>query len=74
MGIVQINELSEKIESMIPMVERGETFVITRQGKPIAEILPLKRKKRSWKRKIEKITLRKGISAQSYIEEERSLR
>jgi antitoxin (DNA-binding transcriptional repressor) of toxin-antitoxin stability system len=59
---------------MISMVEKGEVFIITRKGKPIAEILPLRDKSRNWKRKIEKITLPEGVSTQTYIEEERDLR
>ena len=74
MVYVKINEIPEKIDTMISMVERGEIFIITKEGKPIAEILPAKDKSRNWKRKIEKITLPKGISTQTYIEEERSLR
>jgi antitoxin (DNA-binding transcriptional repressor) of toxin-antitoxin stability system len=74
MVLVKIDEVPEKINTMISMVEKGEVFIITKEGKPIAEILPLKNKSRNWKRKIEKITLPEGISTQTYIEEERNLR
>jgi antitoxin (DNA-binding transcriptional repressor) of toxin-antitoxin stability system len=70
---VKIDEVSEKIDTMISMVEKGEIFIITRAGKPIAEILPLKDKAQNWKRKIKKIKLPEGISTQTYIEEERNL-
>lgn len=70
---VKISEVSEKIDTMISMVERGEIFIITKEGKPIAEILPLKDKAQNWKRKIKKITLPEGVSTQTYIEEERNL-
>lgn len=74
MVLVKIDEVPEKIDSMISMVEKGEVFIITKKGKPIAEILPLTDKSRNWKRNIEKITLPEGISTQTYIEEERNLR
>jgi len=74
MVLVKIDEVPEKINTMISMVEKGEVFIITKEGKPIAEILPLKDKNRNWKRKIEKITLPEGVSTQTYIEEERNLR
>ena len=74
MVLVKIDEIPEKIGTMISMVEKGEIFIITREGKPIAEILPLQDKPRNWKRKIEKITLPEGVSTQTYIEEERNLR
>ncbi len=73
---VKVKEVHEKIDTMIAMVENGETFIITKEGKPIAELLPLrdiKDKKPGWKRSIEKVTLPEGVSAQSYIEEERNL-
>jgi antitoxin (DNA-binding transcriptional repressor) of toxin-antitoxin stability system len=73
MVLVKIDEVSEKIDTMISMVEKGEIFIITREGKPIAEILPLKDKTQNWKRKIKKIKLPEGISTQTYIEEERNL-
>ena len=74
MVLVKIDEVSKKIDTMISMVEKGEMFIITREGKPIAEILPLKDNAWNWKRKIEKITLPEGVSTQTYIEEERNLR
>jgi antitoxin (DNA-binding transcriptional repressor) of toxin-antitoxin stability system len=74
MVLVKIDEVPEKINTMISMVEKGEVFIITKEGKPIAEILPLKDKSRNWERKIEKITLPEGVSTQTYIEEERNLR
>jgi len=73
MVLVKIDEVSDKIDTMISMVEKGEMFIITREGKPIAEILPLKDKTQNWKRKIKKIKLPEGISTQTYIEEERNL-
>jgi antitoxin (DNA-binding transcriptional repressor) of toxin-antitoxin stability system len=72
--LVKINEFTEKIDTMMSMVEKGKTFVVTREGKPIAEVLSLRGKKQNWKRKLDKITLAEGVSAQSYIEEERNLR
>jgi antitoxin (DNA-binding transcriptional repressor) of toxin-antitoxin stability system len=74
MVLVKIDEVPGKINTMISMVEKGEVFIITKEGKPIAEILPLKDKTRDWKRKIKKITLPEGVSTQTYIEEERNLR
>ncbi len=72
--LVKINEFTEKIDTMMSLVEKGKTFVVTREGKPIAEVLSLRGKKQNWKRKLDKITLAEGVSAQSYIEEERNLR
>jgi antitoxin (DNA-binding transcriptional repressor) of toxin-antitoxin stability system len=55
------------------MVEKGEIYIITKEGEPIAELLPLRDQRKHWKRKIKKITLPHGVSTQTYIEEERNL-
>lgn len=73
MVYVKIKDVHEKIDAMIAMVENGEAFVITKEGKPIAELLPLREEKPGWKRRIEKVKLPEGVSAQSFIEEERNL-
>ena len=72
--LVKINEFAEKVDTMKSMIEKGKTFVITKEGEPIAEVLPLRARKLNWKRKIEKVTLPVGVSAQSFVEEERNLR
>jgi antitoxin (DNA-binding transcriptional repressor) of toxin-antitoxin stability system len=72
--LVKINEFAEKVDTMKSMIENGKTFVITKEGEPIAEVLPLRGKKQNWKRKIEKVTLPGRVSAQSFVEEERKLR
>jgi len=71
MELVRVNELTDKLDGVISLVEKGEIFVITREGRPIAEIIPFKDKRNRWKRTIDKVTLPNGITAQSYIEEER---
>ena len=73
MVLVKVNELTEKIDTMIYMVEKGEIYIITKEGEPIAELLPLRDQRKHWKRKIKKITLPDGVSTQTYIEEERNL-
>lgn len=42
-----------------------------KSGNAIAVLYPLLSKKQGWKRNINKIQLKPGISAQSYLEEER---
>ena len=34
------NEASTKFHEILPRVEAGEAFIITRNGKPIADIVP----------------------------------
>ena len=40
MKIIQASEAKAKLLGLLDEVERGETFVITRHGKPIARIAP----------------------------------
>lgn len=70
---VRMNEISQKIEEVIHQVEQGENCLIFKEGTPIAEIHPIKTKGQGWKRKVEKIKLPEGVTAQYYIELERNL-
>jgi antitoxin (DNA-binding transcriptional repressor) of toxin-antitoxin stability system len=70
---VKVTELSQKIDKLIAQIENGESCLITKDGKPIAEILPVKNHTQGWKRQFSKVKLPSGISAQAYIEEERNL-
>lgn len=70
---VKVTELSQKIDKLIAQIENGESCLIIKEGKPIAEILPVKNHKQGWKRQFSKVKLPSGISAQAYIEEERNL-
>ena len=70
---VKVTELSKKIDSLIVQIENGESCLIIKEGKPIAEILPLKNHTQGWKRELDKVKLPSGISAQAYVEEERNL-
>jgi len=71
--MVKVTELSQKIDKLINQIENGESFLIIKEDKPIAEILPIKNHTQSWKREFKKVKLPPGISAQAYIEEERNL-
>lgn len=70
---VKVTELSQKIDKLISQIEKGESCLIIKEGKPIAEILPIKNHTQGWKREFNKIKLPSGISAQAFIEEERNL-
>jgi len=59
---IMVNELSQKIDSLIVEIEKGESCIILKEGTPIAQILPLNKNEKGWKRKIEKIKLPDGLS------------
>ncbi len=70
---ISVEELPQKLDSLINQIENGESCLIVKKGHPIAEILPIKKSTQGWKRTVNEISLLNGVSAQSYIENERSL-
>ena len=76
--IIHPDEL-EHCQGLFRRVISGEdigvftTIFITKDGKSIAEILPVKNHTQGWKRKSNKVKLPPGITAQAYVEEERNL-
>jgi prevent-host-death family protein len=65
-------EFRKKTASFLDKVENGETVVITRHGRPIAEVVPPSEavSDRSWKRPAIRMAL-KGISLSRELVEER---
>jgi len=45
MGEVSVFEAKNKLSALLDQVERGEEVVITRRGKPVARIVPVKPKR-----------------------------
>lgn len=70
---IQVNEFAQNIENILAKIKKGETYILTKEGKPIAEIHSVKDKGQGWKRKIKKVKLLKDISGQSLIEDERRM-
>jgi prevent-host-death family protein len=68
---LQFTELRKNARKVFDNVENGEIFLITRRGKPIAEIIPFDKnfKNNRWKRKIKKIKLKGETIAASVISE-----
>jgi prevent-host-death family protein len=46
---VNIHETKTNLSSILKEIEQGETYLICRNGKPVAEIIPHKRGKRTQK-------------------------
>jgi len=62
------------IDELLKKVDQGEVCVITKEGEPILELLPLKTKKKPrWKRKIKRIKLKGEKTTTEIIREERDL-
>ena len=81
MHTIPLSEFRANASAMIDRVERGETVLILRHGKPVAELVPAKPPEAgrvpSWKRPIEPLNYARvdGKSlAQLIIEERESAR
>lgn len=70
---LNIIDLTQPISNVVTNIEKGNKYLIIKEGKPIAEILPFKKNKEGWKRKIKKISLSEKGIIDKFIEEERNL-
>ena len=64
-------ELRKRIKHYFDAVEKGEVVRVYRNGKPIAEILPLTKQEASWKREVPRLTV-PGLSLSREILKDRA--
>lgn len=70
MKTVNFTEFRNRASDMLTDVEHGETLVVVRHGRPIAEVSPLVNGQPSWKRPALRLST-KGMSLSAAILEER---
>ncbi len=70
METVNFTHFRNHASDMLTEVEHGETLVVVRHGRPIAEVSPLTEDQASWKRPPLRL-MTKGASLSSAILEER---
>ena len=66
-----IVELRKRIKHYFDAVEEGEVVRVYRNGKPIAEIVPIPKGDRSWKQDVPRLTI-KGLSLSREILKDRA--
>ncbi len=64
-------QLRSHAKDYFDIVESGEPVLIVRNGKPIADIVPLQQDLPSWKRRVAQPLLINGVSLSRIILEER---
>lgn len=68
---VTFSKLRNHAKPYFDIVESGETVRIVRNGKPIADIVPIPQDLPSWKRRVTQPLILDGVSASKMILEER---
>ncbi|MEN8218619.1 MAG: prevent-host-death protein [Pseudomonadota bacterium] len=63
-------ELRKQTESLFDAVENGDVVRVYREGKPIADIVPVPKVTPSWKREVPRLTI-KGFSLTQEILKDR---
>jgi antitoxin (DNA-binding transcriptional repressor) of toxin-antitoxin stability system len=63
MDYLQFSKLSTATKEYLEEVEKGKSYVVLREGKAIAKVIPFNDPIQGWKRKIEMVTLKDGIDS-----------
>ena len=65
MNYLQFTTLRNSAKEYFDEVEKGKSFVIIRKGKPIAKVIPFTEPEKipTWKRPINRVTLKSGIDS-----------
>ena len=71
MKTISFTEFRNRASDMMTEVEHGETLLVVRHGRPIAEISPVSDQQPSWKRPGLRLSM-KGASLATAILEERA--
>jgi prevent-host-death family protein len=73
MDYIQFTEFRNNSKEYFERIEKGESYIIIRKGKPVAQILPLTPGRPGWKRKTTRIGLsNRKKSTTDFLREERS--
>ena len=71
MDYLKFTDLKNHAKEYFDKIEKGLSYIITKNGKPIAQITPFINKSAGWKRQIQKIRLRQKANSLDYILKER---
>jgi prevent-host-death family protein len=71
MQFLQFTEFRNKSREFLDAVEHGNSYVIVRRGKPIAQVTPFRESVQGWKRIPKRVTLKKPVSTTDVIMEMR---
>lgn len=69
---VAFTELRNNAKAFFDMVETGESIRVMRNGKPVADIMPVVQDLPSWKRKVAQPLVIEGVSISALILQDRN--
>jgi len=72
MEYLQFTDFRNHSKEYFNEIENGQTYIIIRKGKPVAQINPFHHNSAGWKRSIEKIKLKTNITTTELLAKERS--
>ena len=71
MDYIQFSTLDDSIQEYLDAVEKGKSFIVMKEGKAIAKMMPFDEPIQGWKRENKMVTLKSGVDSLKYIEEDR---
>lgn len=74
MNFIQFTDFRNNSRAYFDEVEKGESYVVVRKGRPVAKIVPFVEKSACWKREPRKIRLKSSKTSLEYILRERNER
>lgn len=73
MEYVQFTDFRNNSKEYFDKIENGQSFIIIKRGKPVAQITPFTNTLKGWKREVKRIKLKnKHKTTTDYIIEERN--
>ena len=72
MEYIKFTDFRNHSKEYFDSIEHGNSYIIIRKGKPIAQITPFNDKEPGWKRKNRKIKLKNSKTTLEYIIQERN--
>ncbi|MBK6606954.1 MAG: hypothetical protein IPG24_16130 [Leptospiraceae bacterium] len=71
MTTISIDDFIQDYMPILEKIQKGDSFLLMKNNKPLAELVPLTNQKKKWKRLINPIQLSSGISMTEFIRQER---
>ena len=73
MEYLQFTDFRNHSKEYFDKIEHGESYIIIKKGKPVAQITPFNENVKGWKRTVTRIRMRDSVKTTTdYITEERT--